>query len=335
LHESRQTEQNGMDDYAEFRHFKYLLAVAEHGGIRAAAQAVNTGQPSLSRQVKDFQEHYGLVFYRRKKGQKIALTPAGEALKVIAKDLLEMRDQALAALLAIQRGEAEELRIGCTPFADKEICSRAVELQKALVPASTLRLSHGDTRTLLAELMQDNLDAAIVSLPVTDESLRVELIKQERLVACLPTDHPLAKKAALSADDLTSNLKVFRHPSQHPEAHDRLVELLAELGVDFDEQSHTSHPHDMQESIKAGFGFALMREGTPLLEGLTTRPIIGVEWTVDTAFVYRRAPRSQIIPMIARNLRKLFSQTAASQGRKKGPKSVRAAERFTQEKRHG
>ena len=321
-----------MDDFAEFRHFKYLLAVAEHKGFRAAAEALNITQPSLSRQIKEFQEHYNLRLFRPSKSRNVELTPAGEALLIIAKDVLEVRDQALAALDAIQKGEARVLRIGCAPFIDKEVCRRATELQKALIPAASIRVSTGDTSTLLAELKRDQLDAAIVSLPVEDEELRVEIIKQERPVVCLPADHPLSRKVALSAADLTSNLTVFRHPQQHPEAHARLVELLSELGVQFEEHSHTSHPHDMQEVVKSGSGFALIREGTVLLEGLTTRPIIGVEWTVDTAIVYRANTTARIVPMIAKNLRKQFSRMARMHGRKKGPQSVEINAHDTQMK---
>ena len=313
-----------MNDEAEFRHFKYLLAIAEHRGFRAAAEALHTSQPSLSRQVKEFQERFKIKLFRRLKGGRIQLTPAGEALKVIAKDVLETRDQALEALEAIHRGEAEILRIGCTPFIDKEICRRSTELQKALVPASSVRYSTGETAPLMNELAGDNLDAVIVSLPVTDSSLRVEIVKRERLVACLPADHPLAKKTALNALDLSQNLTVFRHPSQHPEAHERLRELLAELGVEFEEHSHTSHPHEMQEVVKTGDGFALLREGTPLIDGLVTRPILGVDWTVDTAMVFKRDTKLKILPVIAKSLRKEFWPAAVAGGAKKPPKRVGA-----------
>jgi DNA-binding transcriptional LysR family regulator len=325
-------EIQGMDDFAEFRHFKYLLAVAEHKGFRAAAEALNTTQPSLSRQIKEFQEHYNLRLFRPTKGRNVELTPAGEALLVIAKDVLEVRDQALAALEAIQSGEAQVLRIGCAPFVDKEVCKKATDLQKALIPAASIHVSTGDTSTLLSDLKNDVLDAVVVSLPVEDEDLKVEIIKQERLVVCLPVDHPLSRKPALSAEDLTSNLTVFRHPNQHPEAHARLVELLSELGVQFEEHSHTSHPHEMQEMVKSGSGFALIREGTVMLEGLTTRPIIGVDWTVDTAFVYRASPKARIIPIIGKNLRKQFSRMARMLGRKKEPQSVRPDEQNGQMK---
>ena len=183
-----------MDDYAEFRHLKYLLAIIEHKGVRAAAEALHITQPSLSRQAKEFQQHYKLNFYRKSKSGRIEITKTGQALPIIFRDLLEARDEAIAALEAIELGEAEVLRIGCSPFIDKEICKKASQLQKALVPTSRIQFANDNTAPLLDELLHDRLDAAIVSLPITDERLRVEVIKRERLVVCLPSDHPLAKE---------------------------------------------------------------------------------------------------------------------------------------------
>lgn len=324
-----------MDDFAEFRHFKYLLAVAEHKGFRAAADALHTSQPSLSRQIHAFQDHYKIRLFRRNRGKSVTLTPAGEALTVIARDVLEMREHAISALDAIHRGETEVLRVGCSPFVDKDICKTVSALHKKLMPSASIRFSSADTNALIGELRGGHLDAAIVSLPVDDSELKVELLKQEALVVCLPEDHPLAKKPALSGNDLASNLTVFRDPMQHPEAHERLIELLLELGVRFEEHSHTSHPHEMQEAILNGSGFALMREGAALIEGLTTRRIIGVEWTFDTAFVYR-ASSSQILPLLAKSLRKQFARSVIQiAGRKKEPQKAGAEYAIKQRKLFG
>ena len=322
-----------MDDYAEFRHLKYLLAIIEHKGVRAAAEALHITQPSLSRQAKEFQQHYKLNFYRKSKSGRIEITKTGHALPIIFRDLLEARDEAIAALEAIELGEAEVLRIGCSPFIDKEICKKASQLQKALVPTSRIQFANDNTAPLLDELLHDRLDAAIVSLPITDERLRVEVIKRERLVVCLPSDHPLAKKAALSASDLSRNLTVFHRPAQHPEAHVRLLELLAELGVLFEEHSHTSHPQEMQEVVKNGEGFALIREGTVLIEGIITRPIIGVNWTVNTAVVFKRNPKSRLVPVLAKHLKREFLHSTAIQNYEPG--SVKNGEPPSRMKRLG
>lgn len=65
-----------------------------------------------------------------------------------------------------------------------------------------------------------------------------------------------------------------------------------------------------------------MREGTPLIDGLTTRPIIGVEWTFDTAFVYR-ASSSQFLPLLAKSLLKQYDRGVTKiAGRKKEPQKA-------------
>jgi hypothetical protein len=50
-----------MYDWAELRHFKYLLAILEKNGFRAAADVLHTTQPNLSAQAKQFQENSGLL----------------------------------------------------------------------------------------------------------------------------------------------------------------------------------------------------------------------------------------------------------------------------------
>jgi hypothetical protein len=52
--------------------------------------------------------------------------------------------------------------------------------------------------------------------------------------------------------------------------------LLEEAGVQLKEFSRASHPVEMQTIVKAGYGLALLREGTVLAAGLTTRLIAEV-----------------------------------------------------------
>jgi uncharacterized protein YjiK len=60
----------------------------------------------------------------------------------------------------------------------------------------------------------------------------------------------------------------------------------------------------MQALVKEGYGLALIREGTLLEEGLITRPILGVDWTVDTAVIYHRQRHPKTVPILVRRLKK-------------------------------
>jgi DNA-binding transcriptional LysR family regulator len=77
-----------MNDWAEFRHFKYLLAIAEHSGFRAAAEYLHTAQPNLSAQAKQFQDFSAVHLFRKGKDGRIKLTATGIAFKSIAQGYL-------------------------------------------------------------------------------------------------------------------------------------------------------------------------------------------------------------------------------------------------------
>jgi hypothetical protein len=107
---------------------------------------------------------------------------------------------------------------------------------------------------------------------------------------------------------LQGNLAILYHPQRHPDAHERLLELLRDAGVHIEDYSCASHPSEMQTLVKGGHGFALIREGTTLDEELTSRPIMGVDWTVDTALIYHRVRYPKTVPILVKRLIKQLPQ---------------------------
>jgi len=86
--------------------------------------------------------------------------------------------------------------------------------------------------------------------------------------------------------DLGKQRLILYHPGQHPDAYAKLMELLQDAGIKMRLSSRASSPHLMQSLVRSGYGLALVREGSVRDPELTTRPISGLEWTVDTALVY-------------------------------------------------
>jgi DNA-binding transcriptional LysR family regulator len=297
-----------MYEWAELRHFRYLLAILEKQGFRAAAEELRTAQPNLSVQAKQFQENASVRLFRKMKGGRIRPTDTGIAFKVLARILLETRDEVLDALIAIERGDIRSVRFGCTPLVDQGIFRTFCDLHKEILPSCPVRPTHGDTAQLADEVLSGKVDAAFVTLPLQHPDLRIEELRRDRLVVCLRRDHPLATKASLQASDLQGNLTVLYHPQRHPDAHVRLLELLADAGVQIEEYSCASHPSEMQTLVKGGHGLALIREGTTLDEELTTRPTVGVDWTVDTALIYHKTRHPKTVPILVKQLLKQRSQ---------------------------
>ena len=84
-----------MSDLLEFRHFRYLIAVAEEQNITRAAKRLFVAQPSLSAQIKSMEESLLVdLLVRAPKG--IKLTPAAEVLTAGARQILALRDDVIA-----------------------------------------------------------------------------------------------------------------------------------------------------------------------------------------------------------------------------------------------
>ncbi len=299
-----------MYDWAEYRHFRYLLEILDLKGFRAAAEQLHTTQPNLSAHAKQFRENSGLHLYRKSKSGRISLTPDGVAFKLIARGLLSARDEAMAALLAVEQGEVRTLRLGCSSQADPTLFNAFFAMHRELLPDCPIRPVHGDTAQLVEEIASGEIDVAIVTLPVGDLSLRVDEIGEIVLwSASVPTILSRRRRRS-SQPTLQQHPTVLYHPQRNAQAHARLLELLEEVGVKIEEYSRASHPTEMQGLVKQGFGFALIREGTVLDVELTTRPVAGVDWTVDTAFVYKKQGHPKTVPMLIRLLKgRLSPQT--------------------------
>jgi DNA-binding transcriptional LysR family regulator len=293
-----------MYDWAELRHFRYLLAILERQGFRAAAEHLHTAQPNLSVQARQFQENFSIRLFQKMKSGRIRPTETGTAFISLARLLLDTRDEVIDALISIERGEISTVRFGCAPLVDQNLFRGFCDLHKEILPDCSIRKTHADPAQLADEVESGTVDAAIVTLPIRRPDLRVEEIRTDRLVACLRRDNPLARKAALDPVDLQENLAVLYHPVRHPDAHELLLEMLAKTGVKVEEYSVASHPSEMQMLVKEGYGFTLIREGTPLDSELTTRPIAGVDWNVNTAVVYHKQRHPKTVPLLIKKLKR-------------------------------
>jgi DNA-binding transcriptional LysR family regulator len=293
-----------MYDWAEFRHFLYLLRVLEKGGFRVAAEELHTSQPNLTVQARRFQDHASVRLFRKLKNGQIRPTETGIAFIALARMVLEIREEAIDALVAIERGEIGVVRFGSTPLVDQDLFRSFCTLHKELLPRINVRPTHGDAMQLAKEVLDGVVDVAIITLPMRHPDLHVEELRHDRIVVCLRKDHLLATKAALQVSDLQDNLTIIYHPERHPEAHVRLLELLGDAGVTLEEYSCASHPSEMQTLVKEGHGLALIREGTLLDEELITRRLSGVDWTVDTALIYHKRRHPKTVPILVRMLKR-------------------------------
>ena len=300
-------------DHLEFRHLRYIIAVAETGSFTAAAQSVHVAQSAISRQIGEIEDVFNIQIFQRverkgkRKVHRIAkLTSAGESLLGFAYQLLETRQQVIEAVQAMQQSAMRPFRLGFSPFVEPHVLQTVTQAYRDLFHRGEIEPESGDTEALIDRLRCGKIDAALVTLPVDSEGIVVQPVMHEKLVVCIRKDDPLAQHESLAPELLTGQLGIFSDPRHHPRAHARLLEMLEEQGIVPRVSNPTFNGGHVQWMVKERICFALIREHESLDEELTTRPVRNVNWTVDSAIVYRPELRQMALPLLLKELERRF-----------------------------
>src|SRR5436190_20422242 len=101
-----------------------VRAVAEVQNLRAAAETLNLTHSAVSQQIRGLEEQLGFALFERR-GRRVVLNPAGQALLRSAQGALALLDDGVEAAAAAATGEAQRLRVTVLPsFANRWMLPR-------------------------------------------------------------------------------------------------------------------------------------------------------------------------------------------------------------------
>jgi DNA-binding transcriptional LysR family regulator len=294
-------------DHLEFRHLKYIVAVAEQGTFTAGALSVPVAQSALSRQIADIEQIYNIqIFERARGGTGANLTPAGEALLTFARQLLQTRTEIIEAAQAIHQSALLPFRLGFSPLVEEQVVDTVCHAYHELFPKGQIQPEGADTEDLFETLAQGELDAALVTLPGPEHGISVQPVMRQPLVVCIPEEDRLAGLSEIPPSALNERLSSFCDPRQHPRAHARLLGTLNEHGIVLRAANPAFNADHVQWMVKERICYALIREHEPLRDGLTTRPIQGLNLTVDSAIAYKSDSEQLALRLLLQDLEKRF-----------------------------
>src|SRR3954451_7055890 len=174
----------------DLRLIRYFVAVAETGNVTRAAERLHIAQPSLSAAVKQLEQQLGVELLTRH-GRRVALTPAGELLLRLGRELLEHADAVADAVRRHAAAATGRLRLGLTPTARYGAGPRLLAACATRAPAVMLYTREDTTGALLRDVAASRLDLALTFCaphpPPPDITLLA--LVAEPAVAHLPDAH--------------------------------------------------------------------------------------------------------------------------------------------------
>jgi LysR family transcriptional regulator, regulator of abg operon len=177
-----------------------VVAIADRGSLRSAAQTLGLAQPALTRSIRELERELGVdLFERHARG--MTLTALGEAfinrMRVVQADIQRSRDE----IDQLRGRPAGQVSIGLSMVATIALFPNLLEKFKGRFPDVRLTVMEGLFPDLRSRIIDGTLDfyvGPITERPIPRE-LAVETLLNGNLVILARKGHPLRAVRSLSA----------------------------------------------------------------------------------------------------------------------------------------
>ncbi len=289
------------------RALQYFVTLADLRHFSKAADACFVSQPTLSTQIRKLEDELEVQLVERAP-KNIMLTPAGEDIAERARHILSEIEQIRTVARRSSKPSTGTLRLGLFPTLAPYLLPHVVPQVRARYPQLRLQLAEEKTEDVLLMLQRGSLDAALLALPVPDQSLEVEILFREPFVVALPAQHPLARNKEIQMQDLSGNELLLLEEGHCLREH--ALEVCALAGAHERVDFHATSMETLRQMVAADVGITLM----PLLSikppiapttNLIIRPFAGKAPSRTIAMVWRK---SSALSSFLRELSDCFRQ---------------------------
>lgn len=154
-----------MSPWINYHHLFYFKTIAEEGTVSKAAEKLRVGQPTLSAQLKQFEDTLGVQLFERQH-KKLVLTEQGKVALDYSKGIFRLGSEMYEVLHDRLKPLKPSLHLGALDSVPKQIVLQLVKHAFRISPCQ-ITLSEGKSDELLRELVSHRMDLMVTNfLPV-------------------------------------------------------------------------------------------------------------------------------------------------------------------------
>jgi DNA-binding transcriptional LysR family regulator len=184
------------------RQLEHAQAIAEHGSLAAAAQALGVAQPSLSASLQKLEQQLGLQLFIRQHAQGAVPSPQGQRFLMDAKSLIAQAMDFERSAASAGEAVAGELRLGSFHTLAPAYAPRLIKTFQQRYPQARITLEEGAQEQLVDGLRSGRFDHVLLYKLDQPADIRITELLELEPRALLSADHRLARRRSVTLHEL-------------------------------------------------------------------------------------------------------------------------------------
>lgn len=212
----------------DIRGWAALRAAVEKGGVSAAANTLNVGQPAVTKRLRALEESYG-VSLTELVGGRLKLTPAGEKVYMLAVLTLDRQLALREELQHLAHGQTK-LRLEVTFSIGEHLLPDLLLLFSEHHPDYKVESRMAYSRKIQSHLATGLIDLALMESAPDHPDILVQKWADDELWLVCGNAHTLADTALLPVEQLPELAYVLREQSSSPRV--SMDEAMQNIGIE-------------------------------------------------------------------------------------------------------
>lgn len=186
----------------EFRVLQYFLAIAKEETISGAAESLHITQPTLSRQMKELEEHLGKQLFIRG-NRKINLTEEGILLRQRAEEIISLVEKTESEIMHSDTTISGDIYIGSGETEGIRILAKVIDTCHKEYPKIKFHLYSGNSQDVIEKIENGLIDFGVLIEPADISKYDfIKLPVKDSWGVLMRKDSPIASLKSITADTL-------------------------------------------------------------------------------------------------------------------------------------
>ena len=242
----------------ELPHLETFAEAAERSSFTAAARALGLTQAAVSQRIAALERELGVPLFRRAAG-KVELTDAGRRLHEYAHRVLALHREAREAVTGHRSPVEGELAIAASSIPGQHILPALLAAYGSKHPLIRVRAAISDSAAVIGQVGRGEVSVGLVGRRDDDPNLEYRHLADDRIVLVVPHGHALARKKAVTVDQLAAHPLVLREAGSglrhcFEKALERSGRSLSDLRVVLELGNNEA----IKEAVARGVGVAVL-----------------------------------------------------------------------------